>query len=180
MICLFLLIVALSLSRGHCHDEVVGRTADLDRHGSVLSSLQNQRASAATDMKRRLLPNKTARRVQREAMLSWSRSLTAADYGPAHWRAMKEAMTVPKPGPPQFFDVYIRKLSDMFQTAGASVNFISIGACDGTNDLTIKRFLSFPRKTARTHASNTVHLVSTPSPVIASRLASNVHRACVY
>jgi hypothetical protein len=41
------------------------------------------------------------------------------------------------------FDVYAQRLSDVFKQAGASLNFMLVGACDGTHDKTIRdRFLT--------------------------------------
>jgi hypothetical protein len=72
-------------------------------------------------------------------MLAWSRALTERDYDNTYWPQIAGE----KSGPPQYFDLYIQKLSQIFQSKGANVNFIMIGACDGTNDLTIKRFLKY-------------------------------------
>ena len=87
---------------------------------------------------RQLLP-RSNRRNQREAMLQWSKALTENDYDNTYW----PKITGEKSGPPQYFDLYIQKLSQIFEKNNANVNFIMIGACDGTNDLTIKRFLKF-------------------------------------
>lgn len=85
---------------------------------------------------RQLLPS---RRNQREAMLAWARALTERDYDNTYWPEIAGERS----GPPQYFDLYIQKLSQIFAAKGANVNFVMIGACDGTNDLTIKRYISF-------------------------------------
>lgn len=47
--------------------------------------------------------------------------------------------------PPQIFDHYIVKLSKVFYRKSARINFLSVGACDGTNDFTItNRFFKSP------------------------------------
>lgn len=40
--------------------------------------------------------------------------------------------------PQNFFDFYVQKLSDLFLEKDAIVNFALVGACDGTNDNTIR------------------------------------------
>jgi len=88
----------------------------------------------------------TSRRLEKgdmpapkSALLAWSASLTEDDMSPDWW--MKNVA----PNPPQIFDHYIQQLSKLFARHGATVNFVSVGACDGTNDHTItNRF--FPNK----------------------------------
>jgi hypothetical protein len=44
--------------------------------------------------------------------------------------------------PQNFFDHYVQQLSNIFKEKGGTVNFVLVGACDGTNDNTIRdRFL---------------------------------------
>jgi len=75
----------------------------------------------------------------RGALLAWSASLTEDDEDPKKW--IKQI----NPNPPQIFDHYVVQLSKMFERHTATLNFVSVGACDGTNDFTItERF--FPNK----------------------------------
>ena len=86
----------------------------------------------------RLLLPISNRLNQKAAMQAWARSLTPKDYDNEHWPKIAGE----KSGPPQYFDFYLLRLSEIFAQNNANVNFISIGACDGTNDLTIKRFIA--------------------------------------
>jgi hypothetical protein len=80
--------------------------------------------------------------IQKKALMAWASSLKDIDYNVTHWA---ESVAHVKGGPPQYFDNYLQKLSKLFLHHGAAVNFISIGACDGTNDLTIQgRYLKYP------------------------------------
>ena len=76
------------------------------------------------------------RSSQKQAMEAWASSLTNDDYNETVWDIRSNGGQ-----PPQWFDSYLMLLSDIFAEKRAYLNFISIGACDGTNDLTIKRFL---------------------------------------
>ena len=54
------------------------------------------------------------------------------DYNATKW-------ITPKTSQPQYvFDYYVKRLSDLFKEKGATVNFALVGACDGTNDNTIR------------------------------------------
>lgn len=70
---------------------------------------------------------------QRAAVEEWAKSLEPAkDYNATYWiQAFRKQ-------PQNFFDFYIQKLSDVFKQKGATVNFVLVGACDGTNDRTIR------------------------------------------
>lgn len=76
---------------------------------------------------------------QKEALLSWTASLTEDDESPEYW------LNHINFNPPQIFDHFIVRLSKTFERYGATLNFVSVGACDGTNDFTIsQRFLKSP------------------------------------
>ena len=77
------------------------------------------------------------RQVQRAAITAWSSFLNPErDYNATIW-------TMRRRNQPQYvFDTYVSLLSDVFLKEGATVNFALVGACDGTNDNTIReRFL---------------------------------------
>jgi len=75
---------------------------------------------------------------QRAALEQWASSLVEEkDYNVTQWRLNFRSRS-----PQDYFDQYVRQLSNLFESYGANVNFAMIGACDGTADLTIKwRFL---------------------------------------
>ena len=77
------------------------------------------------------------RQVQRAAVTAWSTYLNPErDYNATLWR-----MRV-RHHPENVFDSYAGLLSEVFKKEGATVNFALVGACDGTNDITITdRFL---------------------------------------
>jgi hypothetical protein len=73
---------------------------------------------------------------QRMAMKEWASSLHEQDYNATYWSEKFHKQ------PANFFEHYAQKLSDVFKANKATVNFALVGACDGTNDRTIKdRFL---------------------------------------
>jgi hypothetical protein len=81
-------------------------------------------------------------RGQQALLVEWVKALKPeTDYkGSPHWKSMTQSSS-----PERFFNVYNEKFSKIAEKLGAYVNFISIGACDGTNDDTIKdRFLANP------------------------------------
>ena len=70
---------------------------------------------------------------QRTAVLAWGASLDpATDYNATKWISGKRSQ------PQYVFDFYVKRLSDLFKTKGATVNFALVGACDGTYDNTIR------------------------------------------
>ena len=73
------------------------------------------------------------RQVQKAAVEAWGASLIPDhDYNATKW-------ITPKTSQPQYvFDYYVKRLSDLFAQKGATVNFALVGACDGTNDNTIR------------------------------------------
>ena len=103
-----------------------------------LSNFFDEKEEEEQQQQRKLI-KVTNRKSQKDAMVMWSKSLTENDYDNTYWPKIAGERS----GPPQYFDLYIQKLSSIFQQNRANVNFISIGACDGTNDLTIKRYLKF-------------------------------------
>jgi hypothetical protein len=74
----------------------------------------------------------TNMKAQRAAVKAWAASLKEEDYDADHWaRTFHHA-------PANFFEHYATELSDIFKESGAKVNFALVGACDGTNDRTIR------------------------------------------
>ncbi len=93
------------------------------------SDLSNQLNEGASERNHK----KSGRRATVEA---WAKSLTPMDYNATEW-----ARTLRKQ-PQNFFDEYVRRLSDVFKDMDTTLNFVLVGACDGTNDNTIRdRFL---------------------------------------
>ena len=73
----------------------------------------------------------------RKAMETWARSLTASDYDAPNWKYKFKSIT-----PEDYFDHFVKALSQVFAEEKAHVNFALVGACDGLNDPTIEsRFL---------------------------------------
>lgn len=72
---------------------------------------------------------------QKHAVKAWSAALSERDYKADEWMAITKQ---DKNLPSHYFDYYAQKLSDTFQRRGANVNFVLTGACDGTNDNTIR------------------------------------------
>jgi hypothetical protein len=72
-----------------------------------------------------------SKRANREALKAWGESLSEDDYKPEIWQSLWKQ-------PQYVFDHYIEQLSNTYLTHGATVNFILVGACDGTNDKTIR------------------------------------------
>mmetsp|Transcript_31988 Transcript_31988/g.46090 ORF Transcript_31988/g.46090 Transcript_31988/m.46090 type:complete len:398 (+) Transcript_31988:3-1196(+) len=69
---------------------------------------------------------------QKAAVKAWSRILSEKDYNASEWaRTMRKQ-------PQNFFDHYVQILSNLFLEKEAIVNFALVGACDGTNDNTIR------------------------------------------
>jgi len=67
------------------------------------------------------------------ALEQWALSLTDRDYDYNEWRkSFHSRSTV------DFFNGYAKKLSSLFNSYNAKVNFVMVGACDGTGDNTIK------------------------------------------
>lgn len=70
----------------------------------------------------------------RAALQEWAASLVPEiDYNVTQW-----AMKFRSRAPQDYFEAYNKKLSDIFLKHRAWVNFVLIGACDGTNDRTIR------------------------------------------
>jgi hypothetical protein len=95
--------------------------------------------ASALEEERRNLGMVGAMAKNRGALMAWSASLTEDDEDPDKWA------TQINHNPPQIFDHYIVRLSKMLERHETTLNFVSVGACDGTNDHTITtRF--FPNK----------------------------------
>lgn len=78
---------------------------------------------------------------QREALQTWASDLEPElDYNSTMWRIKYRSSTWSV-----HFNGYCKRLSDVFRDIGANINFVMIGACDGTNDVTIREsFLPNP------------------------------------
>eukprot|EP01038_Epipyxis_sp_PR26KG_P004821 gene4821-6756_t len=77
------------------------------------------------------LHRKNANRI---AIESWSSSLIPEkDYNYTFWRTEFHSRSTV-----DFFNGYAKKLSNIFKSNNAKVNFAMVGACDGTGDNTIK------------------------------------------
>ena len=73
------------------------------------------------------------RKLQKAAINSWASYLDPVrDYNATTW------ITKSRSQPQYVFDYYVTLLSDIFLKEGATVNFALVGACDGTNDNTIR------------------------------------------
>lgn len=68
---------------------------------------------------------------RKKALLSWAKSLTDQDHNSTHW-----SVTMRKQ-PQNFFYEYAKRLTQIFKESNAIVNFVLVGACDGTNDNTV-------------------------------------------
>lgn len=75
---------------------------------------------------------KSARKALREFVESSDSKL---DWDPTYWRA-KRGRTES-----DIFNFYLSRMSTAFQNHGANLNFVSVGACDGTADKAIDMFL---------------------------------------
>ena len=71
-------------------------------------------------------------KAQRSAVKAWAETLHEEDYDADHWSKTHGNQ------PANFFEHYASRLSDIFKDHGAKVNFALVGACDGTNDRTIR------------------------------------------
>jgi hypothetical protein len=69
----------------------------------------------------------------RKAIKQWARGLTDLDFNSTHW-----SLTMRKQ-PQNFFYHYAKRLTQVFnEYEDATINFVLVGACDGTNDDTIR------------------------------------------
>lgn len=73
----------------------------------------------------------------RKALMVFAETLTDNDFSPVDWKKMNKS-------PAKYFDHYSAKLSDIFSAQGAMVNFVLVGACDGTHDKHIEHYLKNP------------------------------------
>jgi hypothetical protein len=71
---------------------------------------------------------------ERQAIVYWADSLTEKDYNHTEWRLAFHSSSAS-----DFFNGYARRISDIFKSFDAKVNFVMVGACDGTGDKTIKK-----------------------------------------
>ena len=70
--------------------------------------------------------------AQKNAIKAWIKSRKEEDYDPQHWQDNISSQ------PQDYFEHYIREISSVFKEQNAVVNFALVGACDGTNDRTIR------------------------------------------
>lgn len=100
-------------------DELSDRVVDGDRR--FTAGIDNNQSDSKT-VRRDLI-----------ALEQWALSLTDRDYDYNEWRkSFRSRSTV------DFFNGYAKKLSSLFKSYNAKVNFVMVGACDGTGDNTIK------------------------------------------
>ena len=70
----------------------------------------------------------------RAALEEWAQSLIPeVDYNASGW-----AVKFRSRSPSEYFEKYAKQLTTVFQKNNAMVNFVSVGACDGTTDPVIK------------------------------------------
>lgn len=79
------------------------------------------------------LINSRTKNNQSQALEQWALSLTNDDYDYDKWRIKFHSRSTV-----DFFNGYAKLLSKVFKNYNAKVNFVMIGACDGTGDNTIK------------------------------------------
>jgi FkbM family methyltransferase len=82
---------------------------------------------------RKLLAKQFATPNSRKAVEAWQKSLTAKDQNVNDWIETHRTRQ-----PQVFFDFYAKTLSEIFEKEDATVNFVLVGACDGTHDNTIR------------------------------------------
>ena len=76
-----------------------------------------------------------SRQIQKAAIEAWGAYLEPErDYNATKWITTTKSRNQPQ----YVFDYYVSLLSDLFKEKGAFVNFALVGACDGTNDNTIR------------------------------------------
>jgi hypothetical protein len=82
---------------------------------------------------------RSARKQEQALLVEWVKLLKPeTDYnGTKQWTTMFGSKD-----PETFFNGYSGKFSKIAEKIGAFVNFVSIGACDGSNDETIEIFLA--------------------------------------
>lgn len=78
---------------------------------------------------------------RRLALEEWTKSLTPElDYNASDWKLRFRSRW-----PTDYFNFYVKKLSGIFKSNNAEVNFAMVGACDGVTDPIIKfQFLKQP------------------------------------
>lgn len=133
MLCLLLLLCLL------------GTTA---RQGALINDVKAQLAEAGGVEEatqgggKRGGPRAAKAQAVMKAISEWITFLKPQDYNATHW---KRTIGANKHGPGQpgnFFAHYTKELSQIFRSHNAEVNFVLVGACDGTHDKTIaERFL---------------------------------------
>lgn len=96
---------------------------DTDNVVNKKTNKKTTRTSTAVDL-----------RTQRKAIKAWSASLSAQDLDPTHWHSTL------RHNPAHYFEHYLSRLSQTFEEVqgGALLNFVLVGACDGTHDATIQ------------------------------------------
>ena len=113
-------------------DELSDRVVDGDRRFTAESSRPSTGIETTAGIDNNQSDSKTVRR-DLIALEQWALSLTDRDYDYNEWRkSFRSRSTV------DFFNGYAKKLSSLFKSYNAKVNFVMVGACDGTGDNTIK------------------------------------------
>lgn len=95
------------------------------------------KSSVEVNQHRSLLSNMDIK-IQKKAINLWIHSLSDDDYDVNKWTKKFNGQ------PANYFEYYAEKLSNIYKDIDAMVNFVMIGACDGTNDRTIRdKFLKY-------------------------------------
>lgn len=74
-----------------------------------------------------------AARNSQHVLKTWASVLQPHDFNSTNWKMMFRTKM-----PQEYFASYSLRLSNLFQTLQVPLNFVLIGACDGTNDKTIR------------------------------------------
>jgi len=110
----------------------------VDKQYEQQVQLPEERIHDLSRQRRRLIEGGINLKVQRQAIQSWARSLKAEDYDPDSWATRFHSH------PADYFEYYADRLSTIYGELRAFINFALVGACDGTNDRTIRdKFLKY-------------------------------------
>lgn len=104
---------------------------------NMANDVKKQLKEASLTKQSRIGPNKAKAAASKAAIEAWINGLIPErDYNATKWKLSHNG------SPSKFFAHYNDRLSKIFKNNGAVVNFVLVGACDGTHDKTIAdRFL---------------------------------------
>jgi hypothetical protein len=77
-------------------------------------------------------------RKSANALMKWKKELSLDDYNATSWQHLSKSKSGSFLRPSEQFNHYALKLSRLWATSHVDVNFVLIGACDGTHDQTIR------------------------------------------